>query len=252
MTDTSPEALAALVKRLRIRGPQEHERSNHYVRRMEIERHEAADTIAALRAAPVAMRERAAQVADAAMQEYAALAYDQSTVKVFTKDTTPRSHNAAKCYAAGEIAATIRALPLDAPVDYNPSLRGQRNFPDLFVEPAGFGRPAFTDEEAPPADPSLDAPAPVDPVAQATQVLQRAILNALAAVPEEGWCVGLRGLSGRTGLSREVCRAIVADLRAAGLASYHKGLWSDDEMPAGAGYAITAEGRALAQEARHD
>jgi hypothetical protein len=42
-----------------------------------------------------------------------------------------------------------------------------------------------------------------------------------------------------------VCRAIVADLRAAGLASYHKGLWSDDERPAGAGYAITQAGLTL-------
>jgi hypothetical protein len=82
-------------------------------------------------------------------------------------------------------------------------------------------------------------------LADASLKLQRAILKALAAVPEEGWCVGLRGLSGRTGLSREVCRAIVADLRAAGLASYHKGLWSDDERPAGAGYAITQAGLTL-------
>jgi hypothetical protein len=82
-------------------------------------------------------------------------------------------------------------------------------------------------------------------LAEASTALQRAILNALAAVPDEGWCVGLRGLSGRTGLSREVCRAIVADLRAAGLASYHKGLWSDDERPAGAGYAITQAGLTL-------
>jgi hypothetical protein len=57
MTDTSPEALDALEKRLRIRGAQPHERANHYVRRMEFERHEAADTIAALRASPVAVPE---------------------------------------------------------------------------------------------------------------------------------------------------------------------------------------------------
>ncbi len=80
---------------------------------------------------------------------------------------------------------------------------------------------------------------------EASTALQHAILAALAAVPEPGWCVGLRGLSGRTGLSREVCRAMVADLRAAGLASYHKGLWSDDDMPAGAGYAITSAGLAM-------
>jgi hypothetical protein len=245
MTDTSPEALDALEKRLRIRGAQPHERSNHYVRRMEIERHEAAAAIRALRVAPVAMRERIARAEDEA-------------------------------YARGEMGNPghrIRALPLDAPAPVNP--RFTLTTSNAAISAAFWAGHAagvrgedvelawLTQPDLPaPVDPAWDRVAqgvfhdeqhaPVDPVAEATQVLQRAILTALAAVPEEGWCVGLRGLSGRTGLSREVCRAIVADLRAAGLASYHKGLWSDDERPAGAGYAITAEGRALAQEALHE
>jgi hypothetical protein len=184
--DLTPEALDAQIERLRIRGAKEHERSNHYVRRMEIERHEAADTIAALRAqleahadeyamackeiaalraAPVAMRERAAEVAE----NKRTLTF---VVEHYGTDL------------ALSIAAAIRALPLDAPVDYNPSLRGQRNFPDLFVEPAGFGRPAFTDEEAPPADPYLDAPAPVDSVAEAARVLLKAGLDAPLSVED--------------------------------------------------------------------
>jgi len=69
-----------------------------------------ADQVAA---AVKAALEGAAGQADAAMEEYAALAYDQSVVKVFTKDTTPRSENAAKCYGAGEIAAAIRGLAAD-------------------------------------------------------------------------------------------------------------------------------------------
>lgn len=82
-------------------------------------------------------------------------------------------------------------------------------------------------------------------LAEAYNVLKSAVLTAMTYVPEEGWCVSLHRLAADTGLSREVCRAIVADLRAAGLASYHKGLWSDDGTPAGAGYAITQAGREL-------
>lgn len=79
-----------------------------------------------------------------------------------------------------------------------------------------------------------------DPLA----ALQHVILNALADVSQPGWCVNLRGLQGRTGLPREVLRGLVANLRDRGLASYHKGLWTDDGEPGGAGYAITNAGLA--------
>jgi hypothetical protein len=128
-----------------------------------------ADTIAALRAAPVAMR--------AALRQMIALTDELCTaVDCEADDIGGQRKSITILRELGQCAEkTKAALPLDAPVDYNPSLRGQWNFPDLFVEPAGFGRPAFTDEEAPPADPYLDAPAPVDPVAEAAKRVRKFI-----------------------------------------------------------------------------
>ncbi len=53
MTDpnlTAPEAVARMLESLRVRGMQEGERANHYVRRMAIERIEAADMLESLAA----------------------------------------------------------------------------------------------------------------------------------------------------------------------------------------------------------
>nr|WP_319498052.1 hypothetical protein [uncultured Cohaesibacter sp.] len=41
----------------------------------------------------------------------------------------------------------------------------------------------------------------------------------------------------------EIIRAILIDLRKDGLATYAKGLWTDDGELAGSGYAITPDGR---------
>jgi hypothetical protein len=153
MTPAQP-ALDALEKRL-LRAD-EYEPLGH-------DGWEAAAAIRALRAAPVAMRRAASNLAcDLAIE---------AAEKAEAENLTPYQIGLffGTETAARGLAEAIEALPLDAPVDYNPSLRGQWNFPDLFVEPAGFGRPAFTDEEAPPADPYLDAPAPVDPVAEAAR-----------------------------------------------------------------------------------
>lgn len=48
----------------------------------------------------------------------------------------------------------------------------------------------------------------------------------------------------KQGFSREVARAICRDLRDEGLAIYGRGLMSEDGDMCGAGYAITAKGRA--------
>ncbi|WP_417627042.1 hypothetical protein [Pararhodobacter aggregans] len=73
--------------------------------------------------------------------------------------------------------------------------------------------------------------------------LRRAILAALAEAADAEMCLNLFGLSSRTGLPRETLRGIVTDLRAEDLAAHHKGLWSEDGTPAGAGYSITDNGR---------
>lgn len=79
----------------------------------------------------------------------------------------------------------------------------------------------------------------VDPI----DALRRTIMAALSEAADAEMCLNLFGLSSRTGLPRETLRGIMADLRAEGLATHHKGLWSEDGAPAGAGYSITDPGR---------
>ncbi len=84
------------------------------------------------------------------------------------------------------------------------------------------------------------------PVETAILALELPILRALAAVPEPGWHRGLNSITDMTGIPRELCRAVIRGLIDKGLAQYHRGLWTEDGMPAGAGYRITDEGRKLA------
>lgn len=76
----------------------------------------------------------------------------------------------------------------------------------------------------------------------ALQILRQMILSALSDA-EEGMCLSLHNLSSRTGLPRETLRGIIADMRADGLVSYHKGLWREDGSPGGAGYAVAQGAR---------
>jgi hypothetical protein len=118
MTDTSPDALDALVKELRTAA----DLSECYA-----VTNKAADTIAALRAAPVAMRERAA----AFVAAHATVCRGQ--VSPLSEASDPRltaqaaasvaEHNRALKQDADRfdvIAAAIRALPLDAPAPVDP------------------------------------------------------------------------------------------------------------------------------------
>jgi hypothetical protein len=91
----------------------------------------------------------------------------------------------------------------------------------------------------------FDAEQPASLV-KAAATLRAAVLRALTEVPEPGWCLNLSGLSLRTGLSRELLRGLVADLRHEGLVEHQRGLWSEDGTPAGAGYALTPAGSAAA------
>ncbi len=79
--------------------------------------------------------------------------------------------------------------------------------------------------------------------ADAIEVLELSILRALGTVSEPGWCRNLRSTSEMTGIPREVCRAIIRGLIDNGEAEYHRGLWSEDGMPAGAGYCVTIKGQ---------
>lgn len=88
-------------------------------------------------------------------------------------------------------------------------------------------------------------------VPNAILMLERPILRALDH-PEEGWCRNLRHVEDITGIPREVARAIIHGLIDQGLVEYHRGLWGEDDMPAGAGYCLTPEGRTLVGEEGFD
>jgi hypothetical protein len=83
------------------------------------------------------------------------------------------------------------------------------------------------------------------PVETAIHALELPILRALDAVPEPGGCRGLASITEMTGIPRELCRAVIRGMIDKGLAQYLRGLWSEDGMPAGAGYCITDKGREL-------
>jgi hypothetical protein len=150
MTDTSPEALDALEKRLRDRLTGSH--PNHKTMFVYVDEvREMLDTIAALRAAPVAIREGAEPDAGAnerviaRFQEIIAEADKgwRETYNVRTQDHWMRVRTQAEW-----AISVVRALPLDAPAPA--------------VDPAWdrVAQGVFHDEQ----------PAPVDPVAEAVTV----------------------------------------------------------------------------------
>jgi hypothetical protein len=159
MTDTTPEALDALEKRLRSAHPNE-DNANWCC--------EAAATIAALRASPVAMRERA---------EGAAL-HEADLLKQRAAEADDAGHDTAADFyreseqTARNIAALIRALPLDAPPSADRCCRG------LSPEECATVPSRHCD--------GLQ-PAPVDPVAEAARVLLEQ--DAELPIGPNGYCL---------------------------------------------------------------
>ncbi len=58
----------------------------------------------------------------------------------------------------------------------------------------------------------------------------------------EGWAYSFRPIICETLLPRDRVRRAARALARKGFAAYHRGLWTDDGTPAGAGYAATAAG----------
>ena len=58
----------------------------------------------------------------------------------------------------------------------------------------------------------------------------------------KGYAFSLAFLAQETGLHRDVVRGVCRSLTDQGLATYMKGLWTEDGMPAGSGYGITNAG----------
>ena len=69
-------------------------------------------------------------------------------------------------------------------------------------------------------------------------------LNALTS-PDGEMCVPFAPIQQRTKLDRKTVRRCVRALARRGLAAFHRPLWSDDGLPAGAGYCISRTGRAI-------
>ncbi|WP_319568358.1 hypothetical protein [Cohaesibacter marisflavi] len=80
---------------------------------------------------------------------------------------------------------------------------------------------------------------------RAKQQLERHVLRLLADAYEsnQDFCYCTLKTLVTTEINREIIRAILIDLRKDDLATYAKGLWTDDGELAGSGYAITPEGR---------
>lgn len=160
MTDTSPEAIEPVAWRVRVKSDDTEEWSllpagggADYLNRegYECQPLYSADTIAALSAAPVAMRERAARVAWESEDVYGARGM----------------YGMAKC--ARNIAAAIRALPLDAPAPTEP----HKSVLD-----------------------GNEAPAPVDTVRAQIETLHREACRVLSDTPDslhaQGYEAGLQ------------------------------------------------------------
>jgi len=71
----------------------------------------------------------------------------------------------------------------------------------------------------------------------------RKVLKALEETSEE-WVLPFDPIAHETKLERRVVRLSCRRLARKGLAEYLRGLWSDEGLPAGAGYRITKEGLA--------
>jgi hypothetical protein len=82
----------------------------------------------------------------------------------------------------------------------------------------------------------------------ASSDIETAVLLELWDIAEpwwpDPWCLTLVGLRRRLGLHKEVLRGAVASLRDQGHAAYMRGLMSEEGVFIGAGYHITAKGRA--------
>lgn len=105
--------------------------------------------------------------------------------------------------------------------------------------------------EAVPSSPAVGIPDAVKLTANETEALR-----GLVGTDRHERFRTFGGVSSHCELPKHLIRRTVRALARKGLAIYEKGLWSDDGMPAGAGYALTQAGSdmadALGMEPRYD
>lgn len=76
----------------------------------------------------------------------------------------------------------------------------------------------------------------------------RKVLTAWQFCHEDFGCLTFNTIASNSGVERSRIRRIVRHLARKGMTEFHRGLWTEDGMPAGSGYAITAAGRATLAE----
>jgi DNA-binding MarR family transcriptional regulator len=69
------------------------------------------------------------------------------------------------------------------------------------------------------------------------------VLARLSAANEDFGCYGFAALIRQTRLNRKVVRRACRSLARKGLAEFHRGLFTEDGLVAGSGYAATYQGR---------
>ena len=75
----------------------------------------------------------------------------------------------------------------------------------------------------------------------------RRVLSAWANTCEDFDCLTFDTIASNSGVDRKRVRRIVRHLARKGLASFHRGLWTEDMRPAGSGYGLTLDGRIALQ-----
>lgn len=75
-------------------------------------------------------------------------------------------------------------------------------------------------------------------------VRERKVLSVLANIfdPHEWQALNFKGIARRCDVEPHLIRRVVRSLARKGLAQYERSLWSDDGLPAGAGYRCTQAG----------
>lgn len=75
-------------------------------------------------------------------------------------------------------------------------------------------------------------------------VRERKVLSVLANIfdPHEWQALSFKGIAKRCDVEPRLIRRVTRSLARKGLAQYERSLWSDDGMPAGAGYRCTQAG----------
>lgn len=89
------------------------------------------------------------------------------------------------------------------------------------------------------------------PAAKAVAELETLFLEHMEPLEPET-CVTAARVGLALGITDQLVKALAAGLRRKGLIAYQRGLWTDDGLPAGAGWSLTDAGRSRLRQGRTD